>query len=173
LGRASADQWPRVEGEYFVLGNGGSAPAKRWPAERWRGAIGALRERHPALRFVQLGVASDPLLDGVEDLRGTSIDESHRVLRGARGCLTNDSFLAHLSAAADCATIVLFGPTCPIQFRPLGGSHVIPLGGHGFRTPCTRNLCRLTPRSPCRAFPGTKRVIDAIEQTLARAPRPA
>jgi len=169
----SPGRGPEVEGEYLVLGNGGSARGKHWPAERWQNAIGALRERHAALRFVQLGVASDPLLDGVEDLRGTSIDESHRLLRGARGCLTTDSFLAHLSAAADRPTIVLFGPTCPRHFRPLGGSHVIPLGGHGFRTPCTRNLCRLTPGSPCHAFPGTKRVIAAVDRILARAPRPA
>ena len=159
---------PAFGRDYLVLGNGGSAAAKRWPDERWRFVIDALRERHPALRLVQVGTKGDPPLAGVEDLRGTRIDESHELLRGARGCVTNDSFLAHLSGVAGCPTIVLFGPTCPDQFRPLAGSHVLPLGGHGYRTPCTRNWCRLAPRSPCRAFPRETRVLEAIERILAR-----
>lgn len=157
---------PRTR-SYFVLGNGGSMSNKHWPQRRWRRVVDQMRRRHPDLQLVQLGVPSDPVIEGALDLRGTSVDESYDLLRHARGCLTNDSFLAHLSAVSRCATLVLFGPTCPAQFRPLAHETAIPLGGHGYRTPCTRNLCRLgAGRTPCLAFPSARTVLGAVERVI-------
>ena len=158
--------------EFLVLGNGGSVSHKHWPEQRWQEVVDALRRSHPGLERIQLGTAGDPLIEGTLDLRGTSIDESHHLLRNARGCLTNDSFLAHLAAASRCPTLVLFGPTCPAQFRPLASDTAVPLGGHGYRTPCTRNLCRFRPgRAPCLAFPSTRTVIAALERVLTETPK--
>ena len=153
-------------GDHLVLGSGGSSARKHWPAERWRGLVEWLRSRHHGLRLVQIGGPGDPPIEGVEDHRGTTVDESYRVLTDARACVTNDSFLAHLACAAECPTVVIFGPTCSMQFRPLGGAHVSNLGGHGRRTPCTRNFCRFFPNRPCFAFPSLHAVRDAVDSTL-------
>lgn len=158
------------EKPYFVLGNGGNAGPKRWPAPRWRRVVSWLRATYPETDLVQLGVPGDPLLDTVEDVRGTSIDDSYRLLQNARGCLTNDSFLAHLASAAGCSTSVIFGPTCPAHYRPLGPGGATALGGHGYRTMCGRNLCRLLPgRTPCLAFPSARQVIGSLTRSLLPA----
>jgi ADP-heptose:LPS heptosyltransferase len=164
--------YERRPNAYCVLGNGGSNRNKHWPQKRWRELVDSLRRHHPGLDLIQLGIQSDPVIEGTLDLRGTSVDESHHVLRDALGCLTNDSFLAHLAASSRCPTLVLFGPTCPAQFRPLA-STTIPLGGHGYRTPCTRNICRFrSDRSPCLAFPSTRTVLAALERVLAEDRKP-
>ena len=153
--------------EYVVLGNGGTDPAKRWPTSRWRNLLASLRERHPSLEYTQIGTHNDPLIEGVQDRRGASFDEGYWLLKGARACVTNDSFIAHFAATTDCPTVAMFGPTSPRQFRPLAPS-VTPLGGHHYRTPCSRNLCRFVRGYvACLAFPSGSRVLDATERALS------
>ena len=156
----------------FVVGNGGSNSRWRkcWPADRWNEFIETTKTRFPALRFIQLGAASDPSIDGVEDLRGkTTVDESYHLLKRARGCLTTDSFLAHFAAVAECPVFVIFGPTSPVHVRPLGNGDIFTVGGHRYCMPCSRNFCRLTlGLTPCFAFPSVKEVVAEVEMCLAR-----
>ena len=159
----------------FVVGNGGSNSrwSKYWPADRWKEFIGITKTRFPALHFIQLGTANDPLIDGVEDLRGkTTVDESYHLLKRSSGCLTNDSFLAHLAAVAECPVFVIFGPTSPTHFRPLGNGDIITLGGHRYCTPCSRNFCKLTfGLTSCFAFPSVNEVVARVEMCLGHDPR--
>lgn len=155
--------------EYLVLGNGGTDPAKRWPAARWRRLLGALRERHPTLEYIQIGTHNDPVIEGAQDRRGATVDEGYWWIRGARACVTNDSFIAHLAATTERPTVTIFGPTSPLQFRPLA-PEVTALGGHYYRTPCSRNLCRFVRgHLPCLAFPAVSRVLAATERGLSLA----
>lgn len=157
----------RATSDYIVLGNGGNDPAKRWPAARWQRLMSALRKRHPSLAYVQLGTHNDPVIEGVQDRRGATFDEGYRWISGARACVTNDSFIAHLAAATECPTVAIFGPTSPRQFRPLG-QQVTALGGHYYRTPCSRNLCRFVRgHLPCLAFPPVSGVLAATERGLS------
>lgn len=154
---------------YFFLGNGGSRSEIHWPMRRWRGLVDVMKERHPELRLVQLGVKNDALIDGVEDLRErTTLSECHLMLRQARGGVTNDSFLGHLAATTDTPTVMLWGPDSPSQFRPLGGGPTICLGGHWYRTPCRRNLCRFGYRAglPCLALPSLRTVLAEVDRML-------
>jgi len=157
-------------GDYLVVGNGGTEPAKRWPAARWQRLLAALRERHPKLTYIQLGTHADPVIEGAQDRRGATFDEGYWWIAGARACVTNDSFIAHLAATTDCPTVAIFGPTSPLQFRPLA-AHVTPLGGHHYRTQwaCTRNLMgRFIGRHwPCLAFPTVSSVFAATERALS------
>ena len=156
--------------DYLVLGNGGTNPAKRWPAARWRRLVAALRERHPTLAYIQLGTHDDPPIDGAQDRRGATFDEGYWWIRGARACVTNDSFIAHLAATTDCPIVAIFGPTSPLQFQPLS-PEVTALGGHHYRTQwtCSKNLIgRLVGRHPpCLAFPTVRGVLAAIERKLS------
>ena len=159
-------------GNVLILGNGGitSQWSKHWPMERWGTFIKKIKARFPELQLVQLGTENDPLLRGVEDLRGkTNIEESYHLLKLSKGCITNDSFLAHLAAASECPVFVIFGPTSPAHFRPLGNGNIFTLGGHRYYAPCSRNLCRLTlGLIPCLAFPSVKEVFAKVETILVR-----
>ena len=158
--------------DYLVLGNGGTDPAKRWPAACWRRLLAALRKRHPALAYMQLGTHNDPVIEGTQDRRGATFDEGYRWIVGARACVTNDSFIAHLAATTECPTVAIFGPTSPLQFRPLS-PRVTALGGHRYWTQwaCSKNICgRLVGRyPPCLAFPAVRRVLAATERALSMA----
>lgn len=155
--------------DYVVVGNGGTDPAKRWPAARWRRLLAALRKRHPALEYIQLGTHNDPVIEGAQDRRGATFDEGFWWIEGARACVTNDSFIAHLAATTGRPTVTIFGPTSPLQFRPLA-PEVTTLGGHHYRMPCSRNLCRVVGgHLPCLAFPAVSRVLAATERALSRA----
>lgn len=156
--------------DYLALCNGGADPVKHWPEARWQRLLVALRERHPTLAYVQDGAPSDTGIDGVQDRRGTTIDESYWLLRRARACITNDSFLAHLAAVTGCPTVTIFGPTSPRHFRPLAPETVTTVGGHAYRTPCSRNLCRFVRgHLPCLAFPSVSQVLAATERALLLA----
>jgi heptosyltransferase-3 len=75
----------------------GEAEADRWPERdviRWRDALGAR------------------LLLSVEDL--------YPLLRSASGYIGNDSGPTHLAAHIGLPTVVLFGPSSPRVWRPLG-----------------------------------------------------
>jgi ADP-heptose:LPS heptosyltransferase len=52
----------------------------------------------------------------------------------ARAFVGNDSGPTHLAAAVGCPTVALFGPTNPVEWRPLG-SRVIVLAGAGPSAP--------------------------------------
>lgn len=159
-------------GDYIAIGNGGNDPAKRWPDAQWQRLLAWLRSRYPRLRQIQVGAPGDTRVDGVEDLRGRTIEESFWLVHHARLCITNDSFLAHLAGVSGCPTVTIFGPTSPLQFRPLAPDTVLPVGGHDYRTPCSRNLCRLVRGYlPCIAFPSMRRVAAATERALALAGR--
>ena len=161
-----------VAGDYLVFGNGGTLPAKRWPAARWRRLVAALRERHPTLAYIQLGTHDDPVIEGAEDRRGATFDEGYWWIKGARACVTNDSFISHLAATTDCPIVAIFGPTSPLQFQPLSPK-LTALGGHHYRTQwaCSKNLLgRLLGRHPpCLAFPTVSRVLAATERAASLA----
>jgi ADP-heptose:LPS heptosyltransferase len=172
---------PAIPGAYFVIANGGQTGAKRWPMPQWRRLVQGLRARRPDLKLVQLGGNADPLIDEIEDLRGrTTINESYHVLRQSQGCLTNDSFVAHLAAAAGCRTTVIFGSSWPGHARPLqtqAPGEVAVLGGDFPCTPCLRDWCLLSMgRTPCLAFPSHRTVLSTVlgglaaDQTLGCVP---
>ncbi|WHZ21170.1 MAG: hypothetical protein OJF47_000282 [Nitrospira sp.] len=134
---------PRPEpDEYMVLGNGGTSRNKRWGAADWAAFVELMKNRFPQLRLRQLGSSRDPPIDAVEDRRGqTSITESYRLLKQAQGCLTNDSFLGHLSAAAGCPTYVIYGPQPSRQFHPRGAARIVTFDGRWPCSPCYRDRC--------------------------------
>lgn len=157
---------PRTE-DILLLCNGGSAPDKRWPLRRWQRLVDWLEREHPELHLLQAGGSGDTRIPGIEDARGGAFQHGHALALNARACVSNDSFFAHLAASAGCQTVAIFGPSCALQFSPLG-PHVTAVGGHGYRTPCSRNLCRLVDRwLPCVAFPSYSAVQHALGRVLA------
>jgi ADP-heptose:LPS heptosyltransferase len=150
-----------------VVGAGGYSTEKRWPGQRWQSLMTFLRRDHPGVRIVQLGTRNDPLLEGAEDSRGTTIEESYHVLSRAAVCITHDSFLAHLAPVAHCRTVVIYGPTSPRHFRPLSPGPVFIAGGYRF-PPKPKSLSHLsTWLLPKLSFPSVQMVRQYVEQCLS------
>ena len=94
--------------------------------------VDALVPRH---RVVQLGLPTDPLLHGAEDLRGKkSLRESGAILASAAAFIGLVGFLMHLARAVDCPAVVVYGG----REHPDQSGYV-----------CNENLFTSLPCSPC------------------------
>jgi len=84
-------------------------PTKQWPVERMQYVADALRQK-AGVRVVQLGSADEPLLAGVEDLRGKlAVRQSAAVLANARLFVGLPGGLMHLARAVDCRSVIIYG----------------------------------------------------------------
>jgi ADP-heptose:LPS heptosyltransferase len=80
---------------------------KQWPAERYQEVVAALRGE---CEFIQIGAESDPLLEGVRDLRGkTGKRETAALLARSQLFIGNVGFAMHLARAVECPSVILYG----------------------------------------------------------------
>lgn len=80
---------------------------KEWFPERFQVVADVLRRE---CQVVQIGLASDPLVHGAEDLRGrTTLRESAALLAGAAAFVGLVGLLMHLARAVDCPAVVVYG----------------------------------------------------------------
>ena len=80
---------------------------KQWFPKRYQAVVDALQGQYD---FVQIGDASDPLLDGTLDLRGkTSLRETAAILSRSRLFVGQIGFLMHLARAVDCRSVIVYG----------------------------------------------------------------
>jgi heptosyltransferase-2 len=66
----------------------------------------------------------------------------------AQACLSNDSGFAHVAAASDRPTVVVFGSTDPRWTAPRG-AHVEVVARPPACSPCFRRTCRVAERYAC------------------------
>lgn len=110
--------------------NPGSAfLAKRWPAERYAALATWLYETYHAT-LILLGAESDRPV--TETVAKTTSAPAHdwtgqlswptlaALLKLADLFIGNDSGASHLAAAVGTPAVVIFGPTSPLHYRPLG-----------------------------------------------------
>ena len=81
--------------------------SKDWGLDRWRELVAILQGKGIHVR--QVGGREEPLLDGVEDLRGAPISELSAVFTesGAVACVVG--FLMHLAEATRTPAVVIYG----------------------------------------------------------------
>jgi ADP-heptose:LPS heptosyltransferase len=118
--------------QYLMLLPGSGSKAKNWPAENYlqlarhlTGCTTVLTVLGPAEAdlagvFSSHGVISHPPLAVLA-----------AVARMSAGFVGNDSGVSHLAAAVGARGVVIFGPTDPMRWRPLGAVTVlrrVPLG---------------------------------------------
>jgi len=114
---------PLVSDEVLVHPGSGSA-AKNWPAEHFAETIRGLRR---PVRLV-VGEADAGVADDVERYVGHALprleqpplEELAARLAGCRAYLGNDSGVSHLAGLCGAHSVVLFGPTSPAVWRPIG-----------------------------------------------------
>ena len=133
----------------LVLHPGSGSVRKNWPG--WAAAIGSL---HPLEVTVVAGQADAVALDALlaawpsdtgapTVLSDLSLERLAAILAGASLYLGNDSGVSHLAAALSVPSVVVFGPTDPEIWRPIGPS-VVVLGG----TRVTTGIFSESPRWP-------------------------
>jgi ADP-heptose:LPS heptosyltransferase len=158
-------------GPYLVLHPGASAPARRWPAGRWREAVALLAAR--GQRVILTGglderdltaAASSGISGGrVTNLGGrTTLAELAAVLAGADAVLVANTGVAHLAAAVGTPVVSLFAPVVPaarwapygVPVTLLGDQHAPCRGSRAVRCPVPGHPCLtgISAEAACRAL---------------------
>jgi heptosyltransferase-2 len=115
-------------GRFLLILPGSGSAQKNWPA----GNFAVLAERiHSVDRALVVLGPAEPSLAPVFHARALPVasdielGELAGIARLARCFVGNDSGVSHLAAAAGARGIVIFGPTDPERWRPLGNINVI------------------------------------------------
>lgn len=109
--------------KFVLIFPGSGSPTKNWPIQQFLELAAAI-SRLKSVIFV-LGPAESAYrreLDakGVRMIDGLELAEVAGIARDARCFVGNDSGVSHLAAAAGAPGVVIFGPTDPVRWRPLG-----------------------------------------------------
>jgi ADP-heptose:LPS heptosyltransferase len=102
-----------------VIHPGASAPARRWPPERWAAVARAVRP--PVV--VSAGPGEEEMARAVARDSGATVWTGDlgalaALVAGARRVLCADTGVAHLATALRTPSVVLFGPTSPARWGP-------------------------------------------------------
>ena len=105
-----------------VVHPGASAPARRWPAERWA----AVARAAPRPVLVTAGPGEETLARAVARTGDAAVfagdlRELAALVAGAARVVCADTGIAHLATALGTPSVVLFGPTSPARWGPPAG----------------------------------------------------
>ncbi len=114
-----------------MISPGGNWIPKIWPVKNYNEMLIRLLNKNKNLFIVIVGSIEDKkkykkdLTNNINhnkiiDLMGQSITQTHAYMKLSDLFIGNDSGLMHLAAAANIATIGLFGPTNNILYAPYG-----------------------------------------------------
>lgn len=117
--------WSGGDAVRLVVHPGAGAAAKVWSPDGFRRVADDWR-RHDGEVAVLLGPAEEDqaptwAASGHAVLVGSSIVAAAAAIASAPSWLGNDSGMSHLAGALGRRGVVLFGPTRPARWRPLGG----------------------------------------------------
>lgn len=113
---------------FLLLLPGSGSRAKNWPVANF---VALARLLQPRLRSLcVLGPAEMELapalrIAGITTLESLELGEVAALAAQARVFVGNDSGVSHLAAAAGASGVVLFGPTDPERWRPLGAIRIV------------------------------------------------
>ncbi|MFL6243064.1 MAG: glycosyltransferase family 9 protein [Acidimicrobiia bacterium] len=163
---------PAVASGATVLHPGASAPARRWPLDRWAAVARAEQAKghpvvltgSPAERNIATRLAKLAVLPEEANMAGrTSVLDLVGVVAAAARVVSGDTGVAHLATALRTPSVVLFGPVPPSAWGPP-------------RRPQHRVLWRRSRGDPhgTRPDPGLLAIsVDDVLTELAYANRPA
>jgi heptosyltransferase-2 len=112
-----------ARGEFCLVFPGSGSLTKNWPLDRF------VKLANHASSFVKplaiLGPAESAMEASFQErqvivLQGLDLEVVAALAHHARAFVGNDSGVSHLAAAAGARGVVIFGPTDPIRWQPLG-----------------------------------------------------
>jgi heptosyltransferase III len=114
-----------VPGEFVMLFPGSGSAKKNWPAKNFARLALEIEDLMRMRPLAVLGPAEDglgPLFDdlGIPTVSTLPLATVASLAGFAAGFVGNDSGVSHLAAAAGASGVVIFGPTDPARWRPLG-----------------------------------------------------
>jgi heptosyltransferase-3 len=129
---------------YAVLQPGARLPGMRWPVTKFAEIARWLREKHGLASVVNLAARDSEIAAEVRtemqkcaavmDVQ-LDIRELIALIAGSHIFVGNDSGPAHLAAAQQRLSVVIFGITDPVQWRPWQAEHRIVQSGATFDHP--------------------------------------
>lgn len=140
----------RVRPRTLALHPGAGGAAKRWAAAGFRAVADAWRARGGDA-LVLLGPAEEGEErawrgTGHEVVAGLALEQVARLLAAVPCYVGNDSGVSHLAGMVGCRGVVLFGPTHPARWRPLGdGLEPLIFTERTVEETCREVLARLAP----------------------------
>lgn len=111
---------------------------KIWNRNNFEAVVEMIKEEKIGgrdLKIIQVGIASDPIINGCLDLRGkTSLRETAAIINQSEAFIGTSGLLSHLARAVDCRSVIIYG----------GREHS---GQTGYI--CNENLDSFTECAPC------------------------
>lgn len=164
-----------------LLAPSSGSAEKNWPLGRWRELAGQLLEEGWRVTLLDGPADSDivgPLWGQLQAIPGagrvghcrpSTSSELAGVLAAATCLVGNDSGPAHLAALLDVPTVVIFGPSDPLRWAPLG-KHLEVVRYAGLPcSPCDEEERRQCSRRQCL----DEITATSVHQALERLPRAA
>jgi heptosyltransferase III len=150
---------------------GAGSPRKRWPLSGFRDVAVQLEALRLSPEFV-IGPAEQDLLPELAR-RAAAVHrpgdcmELLDLLRSAAAYIGNDSGASHLAAWAGLPSVVIFGPTDPVRWRPRGSSVAIVQAPLDCR-PCFETAAENCAASDCLARITPANVMEAFQRVASR-----
>ena len=175
-----ADLPRKGSGPLVAIHPGASAPARRWPAERFGALAHRLWAEHGVEVLILGGAAEATLGEAIEQrMRAPAMNLMGRTSLGVLGAaiaradlfICNDSGPAHIAYAVGTPSITLFGPGNVSRWAPLNSGRHLVLHKAVECSPCAHQECPIDHR--CMERIGVDEVAAAagsLLPTLARSP---
>jgi heptosyltransferase-2 len=117
-----------ARGEFCLVFPGSGSMTKNWPLDRFLKLADDVSSLVKPLAI--LGPAESAMEASFQErqvivLQGLDLEVVAALAHYARAFVGNDSGVSHLAAAAGARGVVIFGPTDPIRWRPLGEVTVV------------------------------------------------
>jgi heptosyltransferase-3 len=144
VARRLAEQGIVAGAPYTVLQPGARLPEMRWPVAKFAEIAYWLREKHGIASVVNLGVRDHEIAAEVRSEMANcvvvldsqlDIGELIALVAASRMFVGDDSGPAHLAAALQRPSVVIFAVTDPVQWRPWQADHRIVQTGATFSHP--------------------------------------
>ncbi|CAG0957366.1 hypothetical protein ANRL2_00582 [Anaerolineae bacterium] len=163
----------RPDSKTILLHPGAGSPRKRWPLDGFLELAARIKARRLNPEFV-IGPAEQDLLFELERHgaivhRPADCLHLSNLLRSAVAYIGNDSGVSHLAAWTGLPSVVIFGPTDPARWRPLGRAVEIvqPLLEC---VPCFEDEAANCAAEDCLATTVPEDILGALERLILARP---
>jgi ADP-heptose:LPS heptosyltransferase len=162
-------------GRFIAIHPGSGSGIKNWPVKKFEALAGMIREKGFHIVWVA-GPAEEDMSSPSTDMviRNAALPLLVHIF--ARSCLYvgNDSGISHLAAACGAPSVVLFGPSDPVVWKPLGKKVNIVFKNQDSCFPCHssagRGLKSKDAQEACKNFCMNNisvfEVFDACKRTM-------
>jgi ADP-heptose:LPS heptosyltransferase len=139
-----------------------SGNRKEWGFDKFQRVIYAI----PNIKFVQIGVSNDKLLDDVIDARGKRIRESAAIIKNSLFFIGLEGGLMHLTKAVGQRAVIIYGGLVSLESSAY--SENINIANPIFCSPCftTKHKLEDCPTMECMKGIDPQEVIDRVVELL-------